>query len=82
MSREPTFAQEGKLAVRIRIHDAGGQELARTRVAVQRSRALPAGSSITRRDEAARALAADLLDQLEDALEVAVRDNLGPWLVD
>lgn len=82
VTREPTFAQEGAVAVRIRILEADGRELARARVAVQRARALPAGSSITRRDEAARALAADVLDQLEDALEVAVRDNLGPWLVE
>lgn len=82
VTREPTFAQEGAVAVRIRILEADGRELARARVAVQRARALPAGSSITRRDEAARALAADVLDQLEDALEVALRDNLGPWLVE
>jgi hypothetical protein len=82
VTREPTYAQEGTVAVRIRILEAGGRELARARIAVQRARALPAGSSVTRRDEAARALAADLLDQLDDALEVAVRDNLGPWLVE
>jgi hypothetical protein len=80
VTREPTFAQEGTVAVRIRIQDPDGRELARARVAVQRSRVLPAGSSVTRREEAARALAADLLAQLEDALEVAVRDNLAPWL--
>jgi len=82
VTREPTFAQEGTVAVRIRIQDPDGRELARARVAVQRSRVLPAGSSVTRREEAARALAADLLAQLEDALEVAVRDNFGPWLVE
>lgn len=82
VSREPTFAQEGALAVRIRILEADGRELAHARLAVQRARSLPAGSSVTRRDEAARALAADLLDQLDDALEVAVRDNLGPWLAE
>ncbi len=80
--REPTFAQEGAIAVRLRILEAGGRELAQTRVAVQRARALPAGSSVTTRDEGARALAADLLAQFEDALEVAVRDTLGPWLVE
>ncbi len=82
VTREPTFAQEGAVAVRIRILAVDGRELARARVAVQRARSLPAGSSITRRDEGARTLAADVLDQLEDALEVAVRDNLGPWLVE
>jgi hypothetical protein len=82
VTREPTYAQEGTVAVRIRILERDGRELARARVAVQRSRALPAGSSVTRREEGARALAADLLDQLEDALEVAVRDNFGPWLVE
>ena len=82
VTREPTYAQEGTVAVRIRILERDGRELARARVAVQRSRALPAGSSVTRREEEARALAADLLDQLEDALEVAVRDNFGPWLVE
>lgn len=82
VTREPTFAQEGTVAVRIRILERDGGELARARVAVQRSQALPAGSSVTRREEGARALAADLLDQLDDALEVAVRDNLGPWLAE
>ncbi|MCL6607049.1 MAG: hypothetical protein K6T74_03045 [Geminicoccaceae bacterium] len=82
VTREPTYAQEGTVAVRIRILERDGRELARARVAVQRSRALPAGSSVTRREDGARALAADLLDQLDDALEVAVRDNLGPWLVE
>lgn len=82
VTREPTFAQEAAVAVRIRILEADGRELARTRVAVQRARSLPAGSSVLRRDEAARALARDVLAQLEDALEVAVRDNLGPWLVE
>ncbi len=82
VTREPTYAQEGTAVVRIRILERDGRELARARVAVQRSRALPAGSSVTRREEGARSLAADLLDQLEDALEVAVRDNLGPWLVE
>lgn len=82
VGREPTFAQEGAIAVRIRILDAAGQEVAQTRVAVQRARSLPAGSSVTTRDEGARALAADLLAQFDDALEVAARDNLGPWLAE
>lgn len=82
VTREPTFAQDGAIAVRLRILDGGGRELAQTRVAVQRARALPAGSSVTTRDEGARVLAADLLAQFEDALEVAVRDTLGAWLVE
>lgn len=82
VAREPTFAQEGAIAVRIRILEAGGRELGQTRVAVQRARSLQAGSSVTTRDEGARALAADLLAQFDDALEVAVRDNLGPWLAE
>lgn len=80
VSREPTFAQEGALAVRLRVIEPSGREVAQVRVAVQRSRALPAGASVVTRDEAARALANDLLAQLDDALEVAVRDQLGPWL--
>ncbi len=80
--REPTFAQEGAIAVRLRILEAGGRKLGQTRVSVQRARSLPAGSAVTTRDEGARALAADLLAQFDDALEVAVRDTLGPWLVE
>ncbi|MCS7267006.1 MAG: hypothetical protein N2038_00795 [Geminicoccaceae bacterium] len=81
VAREPTHAFEGALAVGLRVVDAAGREAARVRVAVQRSRSLPAGSSVAAREDAARALAGDLLEQFDRALESAVREQLAPWLV-
>ncbi len=81
MSREPTYAFEGAIAVRLRLIDATGREAANVRAAVERTRSMPAGSSVAAREKAARELAADLLEQFERALETAVREQLAPWVL-
>ncbi|MDX6750033.1 hypothetical protein SH611_09465 [Geminicoccaceae bacterium 1502E] len=80
VTREPAYDLDAAITVRIGIIDGSGAEAAWARAGVGRSRSLRAGTSVVERDNAARALIADLMSQLDKAVEQSVRENLAAYL--
>ena len=73
---EPTYGLDGTLTVRIVERGPTGEEVGYGRASVARSREVRAGTTVVQRDAEARALAVELVNQLDPALVQAVRENL------
>lgn len=76
----PSRELVGALAVRVAIVDGLGVEKAYARAKVERKRPVRDASSILERDRLARDLVNDLLQGLDQALQSAMRENLGAYL--
>jgi hypothetical protein len=79
VTAEPTYRLDGRVAVRIVVRDDTGAERGYARTSLERSRTVRAGTSVMERDNDARQLTAQLLDQLDPALEQAVTESLRDW---
>lgn len=73
---EATWQLDGRLAVRVILRDAHGTEQGFARALVERQRSLPSRATFNDRENAARLLKQELLQQLDPALTQTVRENL------
>lgn len=79
MGNAPTYALDGNLAVRIVILDESGQERASASAHVGRTRSVGQRASVVERDNEARRLMADLIQDIEPNLKQAIAQNLGQF---
>lgn len=79
--REPNLLLQGRLKVRLSVLDGGGAELAWAGAEVERARRILERTASLARDDEAERVVDELLRQLDDALERAVPQNLGPYLL-
>ncbi|SNB52245.1 hypothetical protein SAMN07250955_101213 [Arboricoccus pini] len=79
MGNAPTYALEGNLAIRIIILDEAGQERVSATAHVGRSRSVGQRASVVERDNEARRLMADLIQDMEPNLKQTARQNLGQF---
>jgi hypothetical protein len=78
--REPDRRLTAELAVRIEVLDERGFERAHAETTARRSRTVPAGSGMAERDRIAWGLIRAVVDDLDEAMVMNIRDNLSGFL--